>query len=323
MRKFFGRDLWITSNFALLIVVLVVTVGLLMTSCIGDPTPPVGTAAPAVELASPAPISEPDPASSGTPPTAVAAVPTEVPTQVPTEEPTPTEVPMYVGLPADVVVKLREQCLQENPDSLCLPLPFAPADDAAISVVSELWENFWGVTVADGERGPRFLSLEVPMGTQLLSPLAGEIWVRGFIPSYGMRWLGLPGRTIEGVSSVLFGWEPIAYDSDIYLGSEPSAELTLVKRKDCTGGLYQEGDLFKEPDLVIHGGNRKVTTGEILAQTATSMCLQISAVKPIRVSVLIPPEGGGGTVSGQFPLGRTDLSDLLTTDAGSIVYVLP
>ena len=259
------------------------------------------------------------------PPTAVPTeVPTATPTKVPTVVPTPTEVPLYVGLSADEVEVLREQCLQENPDSACFPLPFAPIANTEIGIVTESWENYWGVTVTDGEGGNRFLSLEIPAGTQLVSPLGGEAWIRGSIPGYGIRWLGEPGRTIEGVASVSFGWGPfVIYNSGVYRGTEPSVELILVKGEDCTEGLYREGSIFEEADLAVLGGNRNTAIGEPVALTATGMCLQIAVIEPVLISMVIPPEGGGGTTGGRYPIGRTDRSDLLTDAAGSIVYVEP
>ena len=287
---------------------LVFAVGLV--GCSGD-VPASATIAPT-----------PEPTST-LPPT---AVPTEVPIAIPTElpSPTPTEAPLYVGLSAAEVEALRAQCLQDNPNSICLPLPFAPANDVKISVVSESWENYWEITVTDGEGGPRFLSLEIPAGTELFSPLDGDVWIQGVLDGYGYNRLLGPGRTIEGVSSILFGWGPfVVYGSAAYNGNVPSVELTLVKRKDCTAGRYQEGSILKEPDLIVHGGSRQVTIGEPIAQTAMSMCLQIAVIEPVNISVAIPPGEGGGAFGGRYPIGRTDLSDLLTTPAGSIVFVLP
>jgi len=297
--------------------VLAVSAGLLA-ACTDSSPPPAGVAASPTE----APTAAPTPGPTSVP--AATREPTAVPTAVPTEKPAPTEVPAYVGLPAVEVEALRQDCRQEEPDSACLPLPFAPDSGAAITVISESWDGS-GVAAADGEGGSRFLSLEVPAGTPLLSPLAGELWVRGPVPGSGIRWLGLPGRTVEGLSSVLFGWEPFgAYSSDIYRGREPSVELALVKGSGCAaGGQYQEGDSLKESDLAIRGGSRSVSTGELVAQSSTSLCLQISVVEPVLISIPIPPEGGGGVLSGLYPLGRTDLSDLLRDANGSIVYVLP
>lgn len=69
-------------------------------------------------------IEEPTPTPVPPTPTPVLPTPTPEPTPVP---PTPTPEPMrYVGLPPAEVRRLREQCLRENPDSLCLPLPVDP-----------------------------------------------------------------------------------------------------------------------------------------------------------------------------------------------------
>lgn len=239
------------------------------------------------------------------------ALPTEVPTVIPTEEPTPvptpTEVPLYVGLPADRVEALREQCLQENPDSACLPLPFAPAADTPIQSVSN--PDYSGSAFADGQGGDRYLVLEVPAGTVLLSPLAGDIWVRGKVSGPDYRWLGKPGRSIEGLSLISFGFSPfVAYNGF----SEPSIELRLVK---------DESVPFREGDLAIPAGNRTVAIGEVLAQINTPVFLQIYVLKPVSLTIFIPIPEGGGTWTAPWPVGRTIVSDLLANEAGSIIHV--
>lgn len=325
MRKFFGRDLWITSNFALLIVVLVV-VGLLVTACVVNTAQPTEIAAPPTVASSPS-VS----ASMPTDPPASTLEPTAVPTEVSTPTTTPTEVPMYVGLPASDVETLRAQCLQENPNSPCLPLPFGPASDAEIKVVSDFREDPW-VTVSDGKDGDQYLEAGIPVGTELLSPLAGEVWVRGTVPSYGYRWLGLPGRKIEGLSMVSFGFGPFvdySWDSDWH--TEPSVELTLIKG-ECQGTVNGKDGvspvLFEEGDLGIPDPSRDVRTGELLVQTKVQTCLRITRLVPVLMTITLPPglgsfDDGSQHKSGLNPFGRIELSDLLTTDAGSIVYVLP
>jgi len=111
------------------------------------------------------------------PPTAVpsptpAAVPTEVPTTTPTE--VPTEVPMYIGLPANEVEALRAQCLQENPNSLCLPLPVDPTSGSAVS--EETWQNEmpWPDGTTKTLLGSH-LVIRGEGGITLLSPLNGGV----------------------------------------------------------------------------------------------------------------------------------------------------
>src|SRR3989304_3130628 len=88
-------------------------------------------------------------------PTAITSpTPIEVPTATPTEGPTlvppSTEIPLYVGLPADEVEVMREQCLQENPDSACLPLPFEPAQNVEVRLVSNPARPGGTISAGDG-----------------------------------------------------------------------------------------------------------------------------------------------------------------------------
>lgn len=251
--------------------------------------------------------------------TQAAPTPTEYPTATAEPSPTPTEVPMYIGLSADEVEVLRAQCLQENPDSLCLPLPFSASADATVEVV--FWdESDSGLKVADGVNGERYLALAVPAGTDLLSPLNGDVWIRAKIPGYGSpRWLNKPGRTIEGISAVSFAWGPfVAYDGY----SEASAALILIKG-GCGNTRFggRSGRIpFREGDLIIPVRSQ-VAVGETLARVETTVCLVIHDLESLYFSIPFPD--GRGTASGNFAFSRTDLSDLLRTEAGSIVYVRP
>ena len=252
-------------------------------------------------------------------------VPTATPTEVPTLVPTSTEIPLYVGLPADEVEVMREQCLQENPDSACLPLPFEPAQNVEVRLVSNpAWP---GVTISDGEGDDRLIAFEIPAGTDLLSPLAAQIEIKGYFGG-GTRWLGLPGRSVEGLDSVDFGLGPFN-TYDFGEGPIPFPSILLRLRRN-DGSCYKpygerpdNKPLFEEGDLSIPAGNRQAVMGELLVRTETQVCLEILVYKPVRFFFTILPGEVGGTPNGTYPVGRTNLSDPLTTSVGQIVYVKP
>ncbi len=242
--------------------------------------------------------------------TTTTATRTVTPTTTPS--PTPTEVPMYIGLPPEDVKVLREQCLQKNPDFLCLPLPFAPSDNTPIEVM----ESY----LPDGQLKDRFLVIEVPAGAGLNSPLEGYLWIRGFLPGGWVRWLN-PGRPIEGLSSVSLGWGPFVYYGEVV---SPSIILELAKpgkAELCSKPIDEKGEgiLFEEEDLRVAVESREVTLGEKLAETGTRLCLSIYKMELVHISFFVP---GVGLVNGDGGYGRTDTADLLRNNVGSIVYVL-
>jgi hypothetical protein len=67
----------------------------------------------------------------------------------------------YIGLPADEVDRLREQCLAENPDALCMPVP-VDLSQLGVSVEYE------GAQLSD-------LRIWVPVGTEFLAPCNGRL----------------------------------------------------------------------------------------------------------------------------------------------------
>ncbi|OGC61266.1 hypothetical protein A2890_02265 [candidate division WWE3 bacterium RIFCSPLOWO2_01_FULL_53_14] len=90
------------------------------------------------------------------------AVPSPTPTEMPTAVPTPTEIPLYVGLPADEVEVLREQCLRENPGSLCLPLPMDPTRPG-FALAKESGDGYTSLTLVGTD------------GVKVISPLDGPV----------------------------------------------------------------------------------------------------------------------------------------------------
>ena len=87
------------------------------------------------------PTQETDPASSGTPPTAVASVPSPTPTLEPTAAPTeaptalPAEVPLYVGLP------LGEVEVYAYAKANCGPVDIGHSDAEVLGYLDELLEQ--------------------------------------------------------------------------------------------------------------------------------------------------------------------------------------
>ena len=159
-------------------------------------------------------------------PTAVPSpIPTAKPTAVPTEVPTPTEVPLYVGLSTDEVEVLREQCLQENPNSLCLPLPMDP--------------TLPGMVLSEDEGSISMYS--VGSVSEILAPIPGAIDVMRNGDAPGVL---LPDRT---------GSLQLRIDY-------PQLEMVIVRRNlEGVWGLFADAEI---ESLISSGQN--VSTGDLL-----------------------------------------------------------
>ncbi|GMR19391.1 MAG: hypothetical protein BMS9Abin34_528 [Patescibacteria group bacterium] len=294
-------------------IVLVVTAGMLMAGCAGDSASPIEVPASPTEASSPV---EPTsmPTTVPTPTLDPTAVPTEVPTQVSTEEPTPTpeptEVPMYVGLPAEEVAKLREQCLQDNPGSLCLPLPVNPNKVGTIQDEGMPFPGPWELREFN-------IVAELPPGSRILSPLDGQMRVYG-IAFQG--WYPLE-RGSRGSLLVSFQWGPFRRDPSGFHGSyAPTVALSLSYNPP---GGYAPEDVSISDSLKIFGGRRDVVAGEPLAEVVgeTPVYLRISWYP---VAEVVEEEGAPDWADPmELFLSRMSLDLLLRNDAGSIVYALP
>ena len=185
------------------------------------------------------------------------ALPTEVPIEVsptPTLEPslTPTEVPLYVGLPADEVEALREQCLQENTGSLCLPLPMDPSG-LELTWVEETWE--WEGTTYHSSS----LVIDVEGGFTLLSPMDGlvEYSRNGNAPG-----VLLPDQTW----SLVFDW-------DTGLG------VTIMPPPSADAPPFADADLLIfDGDPRMESGSREVQTGNHLVSVSGDSQIYISGI---------------------------------------------
>lgn len=84
----------------------------------------------------------------------------------------PKEIPTYVGLSADEVTKLREQCLQENSASLCLPLPVDPTLLGLSIRDVEFTHNYF----IGGARYPvaeKYVMVYLPSDARIAAPTSG------------------------------------------------------------------------------------------------------------------------------------------------------
>jgi len=131
------------------------------------------------EIVSPSPVEEPSPTEvvvepspteeiEEPTPTPIPPTPTPEPTSTPVPStPTPTPEPMrYIGLPAAEVERLREQCLQENPDSFCLPLPVDPTQPGVEIFFLQAESSYSGKVFT-------ILSIRAPAGTVFYAPCTG------------------------------------------------------------------------------------------------------------------------------------------------------
>lgn len=229
------------------------------------------------------------------------STPIEDPTTPTTEPtPTPTEVPMYIGIPADQMTTLREQCLQTNPDSLCLPLPISPANqDLQVQEVSEV-----GVDVDTSNGRLRiedfYLELPLPFPSTIQSLGDGEMRVFASHPNS----MGIWGDRVKARTNLsMFDW--LIFQQGPFQGDFP--ELALVIRK-ADGSKFSPDDLV----LLVDYGQDVSAYQPLVTVGGTDLVLKIYRYGPQR------------TFAGfSFSESRVTLEDLLRNDAGSIVYTLP
>ena len=255
-------------------------------------------------------------------PTEVAASPTEAPTRIPTSEPTlvptviptkeptpvPTEVPMYVGLPADEVEVLRQECLQENPGSLCLALPISPiGQDLKLEEISEVTfdadvpENIGSQTMVRLRVEDLSLDLPLPILSTVRSIGEGEVRVFGSGPGMEGGLWGVPvslNRNLANLDTLLFQWGSFG-------GGYP--EFMLVIRK-------ADGSTFASDDLALMVGDRQKTA---LYQT-------MARIRGVNLTLRILRYESAGILLYGEPIfkSRVELGDLLRNGFGSIVYPL-
>ena len=226
--------------------------------------------------------------------------PTAEPTPTPEPSPTPTEVPMYIGFPADQMTTLREQCLQDNPDSLCLPLPVSPVgQDLQLREVSEVTLD---VDTSEGRLRIEdfYLELPLPFGSTVRSLGDGEVRVFASHPDSLGIW-GDPvkaGRNLTKFDWLIFQQGPF---QDVY----PDLALTVRKA---------DGSKFSPEDLVLLVGDRQDVSRyqSLVTVGGMDLVLRIYRYGPLHTVAGVPVSES-----------RVALRDLLRNDAGSIVYALP
>lgn len=235
------------------------------------------------------------------------AILTEDPTATAEPSPTQTEIPLYLGLPSDEVNRLREQCLQDNPDSLCLPLPVSPfvgpvGQDLQLREVSEVTLD---VETSEGRLRTEDLYLELPLpfGATVRSLGDGEVRIFASHPAS----LGIWGDPVKaGRNLTKFDW--LILQQGPFQGDYP--DLALVIRK-------ADGSRFAPEDLALLVSDRQDVSEYQSLVTVGGMDLVLRIYR-----YGSPWTFASGTPSEiSISESRVTLADLLRNDAGSIVYV--
>lgn len=261
-------------------------------------------------LVSPTPVEEPTSVIEPTPterieeptPTPVPPTPTPVP---PTPTPEPTATPSvdlsgcvesvdgkYLGCPPETVRELREFCLEENPNSLCLPLPVDPTLPGFSIGEGSYHSDYWGETVG-------ILNIGVSSGTPVLSPIDGgwSFWYY-VVPDGG------EGATIHIISSE-------GYTLKFFFAGEKDIEVPSdIPRFDEGAGTTEMGAEFA----------RVLTETKILIPICgnAQIALHVQLIGKELIAHALDPNMRFYEVRG---LRSISLADLLRVD-GRIVYFL-
>ena len=243
-------------------------------------------------------------------------------TSFPTAEPTPTEIPPYIGKNAEEVNALQEQCLSDNPGSLCLPLPFEPEINGQIVESEYAGQIFYQYAIP------------IPAGTEIVSSFDGEFSIEGMIAgSTEIRFLD-QSRSVGGLSSISLQFDPFGiYNSQwTVVGQEPSepnyqqfpfAGFVIAKDYSCLG----KGDYppLEEADFSVAYKSGKISSGDILGTAnVEGLCLFINHNFLTYGSFRIyGVDGSYADVGGDLVVSRFSNQDLLRDEFGSIVFVLP
>lgn len=209
---------------------------------------------------------------------------------------------VYVGLPPGEIEELREKCLAENPDSLCLPLPVDPTLPGF--KMEEVLDTSWDIE-------NRYLRLDVPKGAVVRSPLTLE---KGSLKGFFQRSHRYIDDEVAGteVDLVWYLTEESAPFFFIRVGRGDGQDYCV-----CIADIPEVGSycLQTEENELANRCSGSIDAGDpLLRVVADGFGLNLGLARKGIVT-------GQNGVRSRLP--RLTLDDLLRDAQGRIVFVLP